>query len=364
MRTSCILYYKEYSCQKSKKIGIKVLKRIEMLQGLLKKENIKKLISAVKKTGRFFGPVKGSEGMSLSELGPDDEPALDYSNLKLPPKRQLFPWSEVICTYGAENIAEAPVSGEKVVIFGVRPCDALSLTYLDKIFLDEKFIDPYYRSRKDNSVIISLACSEPLETCFCTSVGGSPAGREGADILAFVMKDSLLFEACSEKGRTFMDHHSAVFQKPGQADIKTRDEQASAAEKKVQMIGVSDITEKLKGNFDSPVWDKIAERCISCGVCAYLCPTCHCFGFYDEKAGLKGRRIRVQDSCMFSSFTIEASGHNPRTTGGERMRQRIMHKFRYTVENSGDIFCVGCGRCIGNCPVNIDIRESVAEVVK
>lgn len=261
-------------------------------------------------------------------------------------------------------MTDLPLSEEKAVIFGVRPCDALSLLYLDKIFIDEKFTDPYYRLRRDNSIIISLACRAPLKTCFCTSVGASPAGKEGADILAFEVKDSLIFEACSEKGQGFMESYSAIFKKPGKADIKARDEQVPAAEKRVQAIDLSGITEKLQGCFDSPPWEEISQRCLGCGVCTYSCPTCHCFGLYDEKAKLKGRRIRVQDSCMFPSFTLESSGHNPRTSNEERIRQRIMHKFRYTVENFKDIFCVGCGRCISNCPVNMDIRETLAEVIK
>ncbi len=335
-----------------------------MLQGLIKKEDLKKLIASVKKEGTFYGPIRGSEGLSLSELNPDDEVAFDYSNFKLPPKRQFFPWSEEICTYDTESMTEVPLPEEKVVIFGVRPCDAFSLLYLDKIFLDEKFIDPYYRGRRDNSIIISLACREPLKTCFCTSVGASPAGKEGADILAFEVKDSLIFEACSEKGKGFMETNSAIFKKPGEADIKARVEQVSAAEKKIQAIDLHEITEKLQGCFDSPLWEDISQRCLGCGICTYSCPTCHCFGLHDEKAGLKGRRIRVQDSCLFPSFTLEASGHNPRTSDKERMRQRIMHKFRYTVESFEDIFCVGCGRCIIKCPVNMDIRETLAEVIK
>jgi len=335
-----------------------------MLQRLIKKEDLKKLIASVKKEGAFYGPIRGSEGLSLSELNPDDEVAFAYSNFKLPLKRQFFPWSEEICTYEAESMTDVPPSEEKVVIFGVRPCDAFSLLYLDKIFLDEEFIDPYYRGRRDNSIIISLACREPLKTCFCTSVGVNPAGKEGADILAFEVKDSLIFEACSEKGKEFMETNSAIFKKPGEADKKARDEEVSAAEKRLQAIDLSGITEKLQGCFDSPIWEEIAQRCLGCGVCTYSCPTCHCFGLYDEKVGLKGRRIKVQDSCLFPSFTLEASGHNPRGSDEERMRQRIMHKFRYTVESFEDIFCVGCGRCIINCPVNMDIREALAEVIK
>ena len=333
-----------------------------MEQGAIKKEDLKKLIAAVTAEGTFYGPAVGSWGVTLSELGPADELVLDYANFMLPPKRCLFPQSEVIITSDGESVSEAPLPAEKSVIFGVRPCDAVSFLHLEKVFLDEQYGDPYYRARRDNAVIISLACNEPLDTCFCTSVGGDPAGSDGADIVAFDVGNALLFETATSKGEDFMKAHATLFRPPTAEETKTRHEQAAAAAKKMPAVSADGITENLKDSFDSPVWNKIAERCLGCGVCTYLCPTCHCFGIYDEEGDAGGRRIRAQDSCLFTAFTLEASGHNPRKSHGERMRQRIMHKFRYTAENFGHIFCVGCGRCITHCPVNIDLRETIAEV--
>jgi ferredoxin len=103
----------------------------------------------------------------------------------------------------------------------------------------------------------------------------------------------------------------------------------------------------------------MTQNCIGCGACTYLCPTCYCFDIADEDHMYKGRRIRTWDSCQYSKFTEHASGHNPRTNKTQRLRQRFMHKFSYTLENTGDIFCVGCGRCIIHCPVNLDIREFI-----
>lgn len=336
-----------------------------MAQRTIIKTGLRELVDAVRKDGRFYGPVKADEGEALSEsFKPDDGASLNYYNFKLPAKRLFFPHTEVICTYDGETMTDVPLPEEKVVIFGMRPCDALSLARLDKVFLDEEFVDPYYRSRRENAVVISLACNDPLETCFCTSVEGSPAGTEGADILAFDLGDSLLFETVSEKGEAFVATHAALFREPAPQETEARDKVAAAAEKKVPQLDVAGLTEKLQQIFDSPIWETMSERCLGCGVCTHLCPTCHCFGLHDEKAGSGGRRIRVQDCCVFPSFTSEASGHNPRPSSGERMRQRIMHKFRYTVENFGDTFCVGCARCITNCPVNMDLRETLAEVMK
>ncbi len=334
-----------------------------MAQGVIKKSDLKELIAAVGADGSFLGPVPTSDGVALAELGPGDEVALDYANFTLPIKRQMFPYCEVIST-GGDGEAGAPLPDRKAVIFGVRPCDAQSLDFLDKVFCDEEFVDPYYRSRRDNYLIISLACSEPAETCFCTSVSGGPAGAKGADILAFDVGDSLLLESVTNRGEAFMKTHAGLFSKPTAKQIDGRKSQAASAEKKVPPVAVDGVTDKLPGNYDSPIWQEITQRCLGCGVCTYLCPTCHCFGLYDQKVDSADGRVRAQDSCMFASFTLEASGHNPRASRPERMRQRIMHKFRYTVEKFGDVFCVGCGRCVTGCPVNVDIRETLTEAVK
>jgi formate hydrogenlyase subunit 6/NADH:ubiquinone oxidoreductase subunit I len=111
--------------------------------------------------------------------------------------------------------------------------------------------------------------------------------------------------------------------------------------------------------FEDPIWNRLTESCIGCGACTYLCPTCHCFDIADEQHHYQGRRIRTWDSCQYPQFTRHASGHNPRPARKHRLRQRFMHKFSYTVEKSGDIYCVGCGRCVVHCPVNLDIREVI-----
>ncbi|NLW25671.1 MAG: 4Fe-4S binding protein [Clostridia bacterium] len=124
-------------------------------------------------------------------------------------------------------------------------------------------------------------------------------------------------------------------------------------------IADKDLAEKLEVIYRSPLWRELQEKCVNCGVCTFLCPTCHCFDLTDDQ---KGKKVRSWDSCMFASFTKQASGHNPRPTGAERLRQRVMHKFRYFFENHGIFACVGCGRCVEKCPVNLDIREVLQRI--
>ena len=141
-------------------------------------------------------------------------------------------------------------------------------------------------------------------------------------------------------------------------ESEDRRPQAKKAQEQVAALEVSGLPEKLDAAYDNKVWEKTAQRCLSCGVCTYVCPTCHCFGFCDGTT----ERIRFHDACMFSSFTLEASGHNPRAKASARLQQRIMHKFNYTVKNHNQTFCSGCGRCVLYCPVNIDLREIIEEV--
>jgi ferredoxin len=135
-----------------------------------------------------------------------------------------------------------------------------------------------------------------------------------------------------------------------------------AEEKIKSKVVIEGLEEKLDKIFDSPFWDRVHQRCLGCAICTYLCSTCHCFALLDERVNSREQRVRSWDSCMFPDFTLEASGHNPRISNRERMRQRVMHKFNYFVKNFGETACVGCGRCIQNCPVNIDIREIIEEI--
>ena len=144
--------------------------------------------------------------------------------------------------------------------------------------------------------------------------------------------------------------------KAGDDQIRLKEEALQKARTALDCnLDLNTIKQKLEQGYDNALWDSLHEKCIGCGTCTFLCPTCHCFDILDEGAD-KGERIRIWDSCMFPLFTLHASGSNPRPTGKQRFRQRVMHKFKYFVDNNGRAACTGCGRCIEYCPVNLDIR--------
>jgi sulfhydrogenase subunit beta (sulfur reductase) len=332
-------------------------------QAAIDKKNFKKLVTAMLKQGTVRAPVRGARGVTLAEVSEKCEIVFDYANLDLPLKREFFPQCEVLAT--GENDGwrpAAPESGSPRIVFGVRPCDAQSLVYLDRVFTDEKQTDPFYAKRRDRTLVVSLACETAGRACFCTSVGGGPASTAGADIVAFNLQNSLLFESVTSRGEAFLAKNKALLRQPTPAEAKARKEQETHTLKQLPALSMTDAAGKLAKNFNSPQWEAIAETCLSCGACTYLCPTCHCFDICDEQHGQGDSKVRVHDACMFASFTREASGHNPRGRRRDRMRQRVMHKFSYAPENFGEIFCVGCGRCVVSCPSNIDIRETVSRM--
>lgn len=335
-----------------------------MDHGILNKDCLGTLADRVRSSCVLYGPVQGDRGVSLEKVDRDAELALNYANFAMSPKDLFFPQSEVLCTFADDVAQPVPLPEERFVVFGMRPCDVQGLLRLDDVYAEMTPPDPAYMARRNNGTIVALACNSPCPTCFCTSVGGGPDERAGADVILFELPEALLFEACSDKGRSFLDGIDELLTAPTDSDRQARDEQMSSARENVPAVAATGVSEKLPGKFDAPMWEALSRICLNCCACTFSCPTCQCFGIYDESSGADGRRVRCWDACQLPLFTREASGHNPRGGNAQRLKQRVMHKFLYTVENFGHVSCMGCGRCVRNCPVNIDIREIIAEVAQ
>ncbi len=334
---------------------------------LIAKPEFEVLVAAVGQEKTFYAPYEGERGIEYMEVSGERPISYNYVNVKGSPKGLFFPQQEVLCTFCGDALQEIPVPDEEFIVFGGRPCDARALHYLDKIFEDQasQFTDPYYVTRRKQALVITLACEEPASTCFCSTVGGNPTESTGSDILVTELGNELLFEACTDKGQQFLETHRQSFQPSSEDHLAAKTAQATHAAKVLQTFDIEGIKAKLDGMFEEAVWETVTNNCLGCGACTYLCPTCHCFDISDEvNAHGDGIRLRTWDSCQYALFTKHASGHNPRVQKKQRMRQRLMHKFSYTVEKSGDIFCVGCGRCVTNCPVNLDIREMLTTLLK
>ncbi len=296
----------------------------------------------------------------------------NYSNCIQSPKKIIFPQTETLLKFerlenGKLEVEEQLPEDRKKVIFGVRPCDAKALTLMDKVFTGD-FEDLYYTKRRNQTTLVGLGCNTPPSPqCFCVSVGGSPHSNEGLDILMTDLEDKYYLQSFTAKGNELLILGKNIFEEPNpdEKSMLKRIHQEAKNKFKTKLREIEKIPDKLKGMFDSSFWDEEAMSCIRCGICTYLCPTCHCFDINDEvysTSSLRGKRIRTWDTCQFPDFTMHSSGHNPRPDKASRLRQRIFHKFQYFVEKFNAYQCTGCGRCISKCPVGIDITEILEKV--
>jgi sulfhydrogenase subunit beta (sulfur reductase) len=237
------------------------------------------------------------------------------------------------------------------VIFGVRPCDARGLRALDALFLATEPVDAYYARRRFHTTLIGLACREMGESCFCTSVGGAPDDPRDVDLMLTAIEGGFAVEIVTEKGRALLSE-IALTERPGARPAPVLNDPLPIP-----------AAEAWPALFDSATWADVAERCLSCRLCAYVCPTCRCFDVRDESSG-NGHfeRLRCWDSCAGETYRRIAGGHNPRAAKGDRLRNRFFCKFHYYPAQYDADACTGCGRCIDACPVNIDITEVLATV--
>jgi ferredoxin len=330
---------------------------------ILSKNDLPKLIDELLKKNKVFAPVQNNDTVIFEEIKKPSEISLDYVNSEYPPKALMLRQTETLFKYipGPKGKIESVDMDEKKVIFGIRPCDAKSFAILDHVFEDD-FKDPYFLTRRKNTILVGLSCNKPGVNCFCTSLDSSPASPKDVDILLTDIGDKFYAEVNSDLGKQTIKTASKFFKSATEDDAKKKkdiEKKAIGAISRTQKT--ENIVEKLDKIFENQYWKNVAAKCVGCGTCTYLCPTCHCFDIQDESTLTKGARIRVWDTCMNPEYTVHASGYNPRPARANRVRNRIYHKYNYYPKNFDVIACVGCGRCIDLCPVNIDIIDVVTE---
>lgn len=332
---------------------------------VISKEKFPEIINTIVKSYRLFAPTeeKGFSGFNI--ITDYSEMDLSYLNSRIPPKAILFNQTETLFLMepGAKGtIKPKEIRKEKTAIFAIRPCDAKGFRIIDPVFLGD-VVDPLYKANRDNNVLIGLSCNRPDSSCFCTSFGDSPASGKYVDVLFTDIEENYLVEVMTEKGKDFVNDFSRFFSPASSKEIEAKNAKEQEAIGLIKRnLKVEGIEEKMDKMFDHPIWEEYAKKCIGCGICTYLCPTCRCFDMLDESTLDKGARIRVWDSCMFPEYTIHTSGHNPRPARMNRVRNRFYCKYSYFPKNSDVIACTGCGRCIRYCPVNIDIIELMNRV--
>ena len=315
---------------------------------------------------RIVAPVEEGRLRRFRAVDSADQVCLAPGKTRWSPKEFLFPRTEPLFSYavdGEVRLRGAVVPDTAQVLVGVRPCDAAGLCRLDAVFLGEE-ADPLYARRRALTTVISLACDEAEPECFCTAVGGSPAGEEGSDLQLVADGEAWLLRSLTEKGEALTASLRGRAPSPDPttwAEIEARTRRV--AESIRQRPVAREWAAVLESSFGLPLWEALGRRCLGCSICTYVCPSCSCFDVQDTGNAWCGERCRSWDSCTFALFTRHASGHDPRPSQAARYRQRVLHKFAYfPALHEGQWMCVGCGRCVALCPVGMNVHESVERV--
>ena len=344
---------------------------------MLKKTTIDKLPELAARLmgkGTLVAPVREDAGFNLREVSDANQVDLNFYNTIMSPKAAFFPQIEDFVRYKTgKSILDAQcvdLNLKPVFLFGVRPCDVKSFEIMDIHFSGTGAVDPYWQKRREATTIFGYAfdLSTPADGAdFYSTLGIGAADPEGSDIFMMKKDKDLLLKGITPQGEKLLDELNSLADTTAE-DQKYFDDTVAAGrafKTRFTCVDAKSIAKKLEDLFHkTDFWEKVSDACLSCGACTFVCPTCYCFDICDETLFSQGVRRRVWDACMFTDFTLEASGHNPRTNVYQRLRQKVSHKYSFHVRKYGVISCVGCGRCTRACPVNIDIFSIVDEAMK
>jgi sulfhydrogenase subunit beta (sulfur reductase) len=263
-------------------------------------------------------------------------------------------------------VIENEQPAERLAFIGVRACELRAIAIHDRVFLSGPYVDESYKARREQAFIVAVNCAEAGGTCFCSSMDAGPKVEVGFDLALteLIEADRHLFvlEVGSSAGSELIEdlpHRSAT-----EAEITAAEAIVSQTQSRMgRQLDTSGLKELLQTNPDHPRWDQVAERCLTCGNCTNVCPTCFCTTVEDttDLSGSTAERVRRWDSCFTLDFS-HIHGVNVRSSARSRYRQWMTHKLAHWIDQFSSSGCVGCGRCITWCPVGIDITEEAAAI--
>jgi ferredoxin len=286
-----------------------------------------------------------------------------WKQFLFPPRIRL--WQAQRAGNGAIEVEEEPLEGPPLAFFGVRSCELHAIAIQDRVFVGGRVVDRDYAARREDTFLVAVNCFEPGGTCFCVSMGTGPKAESGYDLALTEILDGehrLLVEVGSERGAAIL---AELESRPAeQADLDAAAAAVDGARGKMgRTMDATGLRDLLARTLEHPRWDDVAERCLACGNCTLVCPTCFCSSVTEvtDLEGAHAERWREWDSC----FSVDHSyihGGAIRRSGRSRYRQWLTHKLGTWHDQFGTSGCVGCGRCITWCPVAIDITEEVAAI--
>ncbi len=306
--------------------------------------------------------LKSRDDGALFGYGPGPQSWKKYLH---PPAVKLFEAEQRQGVFRILN--NTPPARQPSAFIGVRACELAAIAIQDRVLVDGPYHDSIYQARRDRLFIVSVQCTQAVATCFCASMGTGPkVPVEHTDLTLTEMVDAgehwFLAEAGSDRGQealAALDHRPATEEESGAAAAAVE----NAARQQTRRMDTTGIRDLLYGNFEHPRWDQVAQRCLACGNCTMVCPTCFCTTIEDvtDLTGAHAERWRHWDSCFTMDFSY-IHGGSVRTSGKARYRQWMTHKLASWIDQFGTSGCVGCGRCITWCPVGIDITEELSAI--
>jgi ferredoxin len=306
-----------------------------------------------------YGLVNDNANLFWKKLAVDDIAKITINRYRAvyPVKSFFFPVKE--------EVTHEPSSRMNVLI-GVKACDLAHLLITDPVFSSGVVEDPYYRKKRDNTIIISADCNDHRSSCFCTMMGGSPYAQRGFEINLSPTRSGFIAEIGSERGAALVSAHKKLFQEPRPEHLEERRQAREQIARRVQdnnsAFNWKDPREIVTKGYASKAWEQdIAATCVECDGCRFTCGTCYCF-LLGETAQAWGK-MRTWDSCQSAGYGRVGGGANPRKTRAERLRNLYNCKLNYRPENFGVYGCSGCGRCIDVCQGKIDMRKSLQKLL-
>jgi sulfhydrogenase subunit beta (sulfur reductase) len=316
-----------------------------------------KILSSVTAKYNVFAPLLRYEFLDYELISDNNVELISYNEAKptTPLKAFFFPIKE--------NVVKEQ-QNKKRVIFGVPSCDLSALNLLDKIFLDEDFLDTYYKENRENTILIGSDCYEIDNNCHCTSYGINPYPEKNCDISFSLIDHKVTLQVQTKKGEKFLSEFSNELIEVDNIPAEVEEKRQKIIEKlKLQNEDLPDAeeTKKVIMKEGTVIWKKYAKDCVSCGACTVICPSCHCFLLID-KANFE--KVKNWDACQYPAFERVAGDEDPLEKIYNRLKNRYLCKFVHKPDMFNEIACTGCGRCIDACIGKISKNELIIEACK
>ncbi|KTD68667.1 MULTISPECIES: 4Fe-4S dicluster domain-containing protein [Legionella] len=252
-----------------------------------------------------------------------------------------------------------------VAIIGARSCDLSAMSIQDKVFIESKHPEPRYKKRREQLFVVAVNCSYSSNNCFCVSAGTGPEVKNPYDLLMSEVDDGFVVNVGSERGQAIIAGLQLTKAKVAQCKKANQNVAQAAAmqTKRIPLDNQRGLRDLLFSNLNHPRWEEVAERCLSCGNCTSVCPTCFCHSEIEKPSldGTSSEHQREWDSCFTAGHSY-SSGKVIRDDTSKRYRQWLTHKVGSWFDQFDTSGCVGCGRCVSWCPVGIDLTEELASI--